>query len=167
MKWRKQMKINLNNFTIEELYEEINIQSNLLDLESGEEQGVRSAIATLSRISCHTERRDALYALCGYYMLETKTLKDKERFFSDLRRECHYELFIIILQDLSQYKNFYRQKNFVDDIAYVLPSIVDKMSEDEKDALELIVQNSVWGKKLKEKFTDKLRDREYDEDFLF
>ena len=156
------MTIDLNNFTIEELYEKMDIQSNLLDLESGDEQGVRSGIATLSGVSCRTKRRDALYALCGYYTLEAKTLEDKMYFVNALRNECHYELYTIILQDLSQYKDLFRQKLFTSHLASLAYSLVFRISEEERVALESIVQNSVWGKGLKKKFMDKMRAKKYD-----
>jgi len=153
------MQIDLNNFsTIEEIYEKMNIQSDLINLESDDNDTIQKAISSLANISFFTKRKDALYSLVGYYTLATKDLNDKEFFFLSLRRMCNYELFSIILQDISQYKNFYRKKYFVDEIALTLSSILCKIDEDKKNKLELVIENSVWGKKLKDKLIGKIKE---------
>ncbi len=152
------MQIDLNNFTIEEIYEKMNIQSYLTNLESGDNDTIQKTISTLASISFFTKRKDVLYSLVGYYVLETKDLNDKELFFMSLSRMCNYKLFSMILQDVSQYKNFYRKKYFVDEITSTLSSIANKINEDEKNKLELIIENSVWGKKLKDKLIGKFKE---------
>ena len=60
--------MNIENLTVEEICERINIQANLIDLQSKNKKKINSALTTLATITKLTKRRDALYALCGYYL---------------------------------------------------------------------------------------------------
>lgn len=149
---------------MEQLYEKIDIRAKLNDLESKDKDTLRSTIFTLSGISFYTKRRDALYVLCGYYQLEIQDLDDIEFFCDSLRNQCHYELYKMILKDLSLYKDFYRKKSFTNDVVSLLNAIINRLNNNEKDELQQIVENAVWGKKLKAKFIDKIREDERFED---
>lgn len=63
----------MKDLTVEEICRRINIQANLNDLQSKSIEKRNSAITTLVTITQLTKRRDALYALCGYYILEINT----------------------------------------------------------------------------------------------
>ena len=110
------MQVDINNLTLEEIYKKMSIQNISKYLESDDEDTVRQGLGTLAAMAYITKRKDALYLLVGYYILEIKDLNDKESFFISLGYMCNYELMCIVLQDISQYKDFYRKKLFVDSI---------------------------------------------------
>ncbi len=78
--------MNMEDFTAEEICRRINIQANLNDLQSKNKEKRNSALTTLATITQLTKRRDALYALCGYYILEIESIDDIELFFDVIRR---------------------------------------------------------------------------------
>ena len=155
---RINMQIDISTLTIEELYEKIEIQLRIKDLESNDKDRLRSGITTLAGVSYYTKRKDALYPLIGYYIIETNNLTDKESFFQMIHSNCNYQLYKIILKDVAQYSNFFRKSHFVHLLVTSMPSY--KMSEKEKNEIEEIIQNATWGKKLKLNFKDKLRQNE-------
>ena len=68
--------MNIKDLTVEEICRRINIQANLNDLQSKSMEKRNSALTTLVTITQLTKSRDALYALCGYYILEIKSIDD-------------------------------------------------------------------------------------------
>jgi len=80
--------MNIENYTVEEICERTNIQANLVDLQSKNRKKISSALTTLATITHLTKRKDALYALCGYYLLEIKNM-DEIEFFFDATRNLH------------------------------------------------------------------------------
>ncbi len=75
----------MEDLTVEEICRRINIQANLNDLQSKNQEKRNSALTTLATITQLTERKDALYALCGYYILEIESTDDIELFFDAIR----------------------------------------------------------------------------------
>ena len=90
----------IEDYTLEDICEKINIQSHLSDLQSGKKTQIKSALTTLSSIVSITKRKDALYALLGYYLLEINSTEEIEKFFDltkntnsiDLYRLPHEEI---------------------------------------------------------------------------
>ena len=60
----------IEDYTLEDLCEKTNIQSHLSNLQSRKKTQIKPALTTLSLIVSITKRKDALYALLGYYLLE-------------------------------------------------------------------------------------------------
>ncbi len=73
--------MNIEDLSVEEICRRVNIQTNLIDLQSRNKKKVRSAITSLAAIIKLTGRKDALYALYGYYILEVENIDDIEIFF--------------------------------------------------------------------------------------
>jgi hypothetical protein len=71
----------------------------------------------------------------------------------------------MVMQDFATNKNFYRKKVLVDRALYALG--FHSLGDKEKDELELIFQKSAWGKKMKEKFINKLRESDNLDDERF
>ena len=142
----------VEDLSIEEICQKANIQSNLADLQSRNRDRINSALSTLASITKNTNRRDALYALCGYYALEAKSIDEIEFFFRATRSSYSFELYKLILVDLSRNKNVYRQRTLIDDFLYTFSGVIINCSETEIDEVKAIIQNSVWGEKLKSKF---------------
>ncbi len=96
---------------------------------------------TLNSIINNTDRKDALYGLCGYYIIDVKTMDDKIFFLNALRFNNNYQLFEIILKDLSQFKNFFRQKDLVDNILSMLSSVIfNKLSKTEEEKFKHLLR---------------------------
>ena len=144
--------MNIEDLSVEEICRRVNIQTNLIDLQSRNKKKVRSAITSLAAIIKLTGRKDALYALCGYYILEVENIDDIEIFFDAVRNLESLELLKLILKDISEERNIFRRKLFIDDFLRKLSASV--INADEKDRVEIIllIDNSVWGEKLKRKF---------------
>lgn|GEM_PF-1405730 len=161
------MQFDISNMTIEELYEKIDIQARKNDLKSKDKKTLKSTIRTLSSAYYYIQREDALEALTQYYQQQMHNLDDIEFFFDAVGNQCNYALYKMILKDLSQNKNFYRKKHLVNKVLNQLSFIHDELSDDDKDELVNIIENSVWGKKLKDKFIDKIREDNEDEAFEY
>ncbi len=142
--------MNIENYTVEEICEKINIQANLIDLQS--KNKISSAITSLATIIKLADRKDALYALCGYYILEIENMDDIELFFNALRNVEPLELLKLILKDISGDKNVFRRRLFIDDFLRKLSTSVIKADEKDRNEIILLIENSVWGEKLKRKF---------------
>lgn len=142
----------MEDLSVEEICRRINIQANLNDLQSKNKEKRNSALTTLATITQLTKRRDALYALCGYYILEIVSIDDIELFFGTIRNLDSIELLKLILKDLARDKNIFRRRLFIEDFLRKLSA--STISADEKDKTEIkqLVENSVWGEKLKRKF---------------
>ena len=144
--------MNIENFTVEEICERINIQANLIDLQSKNKKKINSALNTLTTIINLTKRRDALYALCGYYLLEVEDIDGIEFFFDAIRNLNSIELLKLILKDISEDKNIYRRKLFIDNFLEKLAIALIKANAKDKNEIKLLIENSAWGEKLKKKF---------------
>ena len=142
--------MNIENYTVEEICEKINIQANLIDLQS--KNKISSAITSLATIIKLADRKYALYALCGYYILEIENMDDIELFFNALRNVEPLELLKLILKDISGDKNVFRRRLFIDDFLRKLSTSVIKADEKDRNEIILLIENSVWGEKLKRKF---------------
>ncbi len=151
----------IEDLSIEEIYQKANIQSNLIDLQSKNKDRINSALNTLASITKNTNRRDALYALYGYYAIEAKSMDEIEFFFRATMYSYSFELYKLILIDLSKNKNVYRQKKFIHDFLYTFSAIIINCNETEINEVKAIIQNSVWGEKLKNKFFIKIEIEEF------
>ena len=144
--------MNIENLTVEEICERINIQANLIDLQSKNKKKINSALTTLATITKLTKRRDALYALCGYCLLEIENIDEIEFFFDAIRGLDSIELLKLILKDISEDKNIFRRRLFIDDFLRKLSIAIIKANAKDKNEIKLLIENSVWGEKLKKKF---------------
>lgn len=142
----------MEDLTVEEICRRINIQANLIDLQSKNKKKINSALTTLATITQLTKRRDALYALCGYYFLEIEHIDEIEFFFDAIRGLDSIELLKLILKDISEVKNIFRRRVFIDDFLRKLSTAIIKADEKDKNEIKLLIENSVWGEKLKRKF---------------
>lgn len=142
----------MEDLTVEEICKKINIQANLIDLQSKNKKRINSALTTLATITNLTKRRDALYALCGYYLLEIENIDEIEFFFDAIRNLDSIELLKLILKDISQEKNIFRRRLFIDDFFRKLSIAITKANAKDKNELKELIENSVWGEKLKKKF---------------
>jgi hypothetical protein len=144
--------MNIEDFTAEEICRRINIQANLNDLQSKNIEKRNSAITTLATITQLTKRRDALYALCGYYILEIESIDDIELFFDAIRNLDFIELLKLILKDIAKDKNIFRRRLFIDTFLRKLSASIVTADEKDKNEIKELIENSAWGKKLKKKF---------------
>ncbi|MBW1727407.1 MAG: hypothetical protein JRF31_09130 [Deltaproteobacteria bacterium] len=142
----------MEDLTVEEICRRINIQTNLNELQSKNKKKRNSALTTLATITQLTKRRDALYALCGYYFLEIEHIDDIELFFDAIRNLDSIELLKLILKDISEDRNIFRRRVFIDDFLRKLSTSVIKADEKDRNEIILLIENSVWGEKLKRKF---------------
>ena len=150
------MQINLNDFTVEELYKKMSIENVLKKLESKDMSDSYDALKTLANIFKYTKQNNALYILCGYYILNVHT-KDELSFFITYTKDSNsYQLFKLILKDVSQEKDFYRRKDTVDNMLSMLSSIIyNKITKKEEENIISLIEDSQWGVKMKKKFLDK------------
>jgi hypothetical protein len=144
--------MNMEDFTAEEICRRINIQANLKDLQSKNKEKRNSALTTLATITQLTKRRDALYALCGYYILEIESIDDIELFFDEIRNLDFIELLKLILKDIAKDKNIFRRRLFIDTFLRKLSATIITADEKDKNEIKELIENSVWGEKLKKKF---------------
>lgn len=153
--------INIKNLSLEELYEQADIQSKVLDLQSKDEGKVKSALRILSSITRFTDRRDALYVLVGYYKLEIRTIDEIIDFFHVIRMALPIDLAMMILNDLIKLKDISRRRSFVDDFLRHLSMVLIDTSDDRQEEIRTLIENSVWGDKMKRKFIDNLFYEEF------
>jgi len=144
--------MNMEDLTVEEICRRINIQTNLNDLQLKNKKKRNSALTTLATITQLTKRRDALYALCGYYILEIESIDDIELFFDEIRNLASIELLKLILKDIAKDKNIFRRKLFIDTFLRKLSASIITADEKDRNEIILLIENSVWGEKLKRKF---------------
>lgn len=149
------------DLSIEELCKRVNIQSNILDLQSKDEGKVKSALDTLSLITKVTDRKDALYVLVGYYATEVRTINEIVNFFHGTRTAFSIDLSMMILNDLAKIKDISRQRTFVSDFLGHLGMLFRDSNDDRKNEIRTLIENSAWGDKLKRKFIDTLFYREF------
>ena len=141
----------MEDLTVEEICRRINIQANLNDLQSKNKEKRNSALTTLATITQLTKRRDALYALCGYYILEIESIDDIELFFDAIRNLDSIQLLKLILKDIAKEKYMFRRKLFIDTFLRKLSASIIETDEKNKSEIEQLIKNSVWGEKLKRK----------------
>ncbi len=153
--------MDIEELDIEEILKKTNIQNHLINLQSKNKNKIKSALTTLATITKLTKRKDALYALCGFYLLEIKCIDDIEFFLDATRNSYSIEIFKLILKDISKDKNIFRRKLFIDDIIRNLAAIIMNANTEEKAEIEFLIENSFWGEKLKDKFLCKLEPEEF------
>ncbi len=142
----------MEDLTVEEICRRINIQANLNDLQSKNQEKRNSALTTLATITQLTERKDALYALCGYYILEIESIDDVELFFDAIRNLDSIQLLKLILKDIAKEKYMFRRRLFIDTFLRKLSASIITADEKDKSEIEQLIKNSVWGEKLKRNF---------------
>ena len=142
----------IEDYTLEDLCEKTNIQSHLSNLQSGKKTQIKPALTTLSLIVSITKRKDALYALLGYYLLEINSTEEIENFFDLTKNANSIDLYRLILQDISKHKNIFRKKLFIDDFLSNLSGVTMHTKDEELNKIKDIIQKSEWGEKLKNKF---------------
>lgn len=148
----------IEDLSIEELCKRVNIQTNLLELQSEDEEKVRSALSTLSAVTRYTDRKDALYVLIGYYQTEIRTIDEIVNFFHGTRAAFSTDLSMMILKDLVRFKDLgSKQRIFVDDFLSHLGIVLAHSNGDRKNEIRTLIENSAWGdNKLKRKFLETL-----------
>lgn len=151
----------IEDLSIEELCKRVNIQSNILDLQSKDEGKVKSALNTLSSITRLTDRKDALYVLVGYYRTEIRTIDEIVNFFHSTEMAFSIDLSMMVLKDLSKFKDISRQRIFVHEFLRHLSSLFKDIDDDRRNEIRTLIENSAWGDKLKRKFIDTLVYREF------
>lgn len=142
----------MEDLTVEEICRRINIQANLNDLQSKNKKKINSAITTLATITQLTKRKDALYALCGYYILEIETIDDIELFFDAIRNLNSIQLLKLVLKDIAKEKNMFRRRLFINTFQRKLSASIITAGDKDKNEIKQLIKNSVWGEKLKRKF---------------
>lgn len=147
----------IEDFSIEELCKRVNIQTNLFDLQSEDEEKVKSALSTLSAVTRYTDRKDALYALIGYYQTEVRTIDEMMSFFHGTKAAFSTDLSMMILKDLAKLKDLgSKQRIFADDFLSHLGIVLARSNGDRKNEMRTLIENSAWGDKLKRKFLEAL-----------
>lgn len=153
--------INIKDLSLEKIYEQANIQSNILDLQSEDNEKVKSALRTLSSITSFTDRRDALYVLVGYYKLEIRTIDEIIDFFQGIRMASSIDLAMMILNDLIKLKDISRRRVFLDDFLRHLRMVLIDIDDDRQEDIRTLIENSAWGDKMKRKFLHNLFYEEF------
>jgi hypothetical protein len=149
--------MNIEDLSIEEICERTNIQSVLLHLQSNDKEKVRSALTTLATVTRLGRRRDSLYVLVGYYLLEINGLDEIESFFHATAPAYSPDLAYYILRDLARDKQASRRRLFMNDVAGHLKTITLDATQQWKERCADVVASSQWGEKQKVKFFDALK----------
>jgi hypothetical protein len=89
-----------------------------------------------------TKRKDALYALLGYYLLEINSTEEIEKFFDLTKNTNSIDLYRLILQDISKHKNIFRKKLFIDDFLRNLSGVTMHAKDEELNKIKEIIQKS-------------------------
>jgi hypothetical protein len=151
------------NMTAEEIWSKRQIEDLASSISLDKLEDLRSTINTLSAMVSIANRKDALYLLCGYYTTQLKELSDKSIFINYITNWNNYEFLEFVITDMSQYKNFYRQRDIVDNICKAL-YYRNKFSTEQENILKSIIKDAKWGVKLKKKFLDKFIDEDLEEE---
>jgi hypothetical protein len=158
--------LNLGKLSLTEISRLINIQSNLRDLGSKQKDKVEAALNSLSSLVSTAHRKDALYALVGYYKIEVNSADEIIAFFEGTRIANSTYLSLMILNDIVKFKEVARRTSFIRDCLPHFKNIIEEANEDTKEAIRNSIINAVWGDKLKRKFLEVLF-YEYNDDDLF
>lgn len=148
--------IRAEDLSIETICKRMNIQSNLLDLQSKDKEKVTSALKTLSMVTRHIDRKDALYALVGYYKSEVQTIDEIIDFFNATKMADSFDLATMVLKDLATFRDLGSRRLFTHDFLRHLDYFTGRIDDDRKSEIRTLIENSVWGEKLKRKFLDSL-----------
>jgi hypothetical protein len=62
------------------------------------------------------------------------------------------ELLKLILKDIAKDKNIFRRRLFIDTFLRKLSATIITADEKDKNEIKELIENSVWGEKLKKKF---------------
>ncbi len=155
-------RIKIEDLSIEELCRQVNIQSNLFDLQTKDKGKVKSALNTLCTITKHTDRKDALYVLVGYYKTEVRTIDEIIDFFYSTEMAFSVDLSMMVLSDLVKFKDLGSRRIFVHDLLSHLSLFRRHINDERKNEIRTLIQNSAWGDKTKRKFLDSLFYREFE-----
>lgn len=154
---RSRSRTKIESLTIEEICKRLNIQSNMLALQSRDKGQVKSALHTLSTITRLANRKDALYVLVGYYRTEIRTIDEIIDFFYCTEMAYSVDLAMMVLKDLVKFKDISKQRIFVTKFLRHLSMLFLRyLDEERKKEVRTLIENSVWGYKLKRKFLDNL-----------
>lgn len=152
-----QFRTKIGDLPIEEIFKRVNIQSNILDLQSKDKENVKSALNTLSSITRLTNRKDALYVLVGYYKLEARTIDEIISFFYSTEMAYSVDLAMMVLKDLVKSKDISKQRIFVNDfLRHLSVLFLSYLDDERKNEVRKLIEDSIWGYKLKRKFLDNL-----------
>jgi len=146
------LKMDIENISLEEICKKVNIQPNLIDLQSNNREKIKSALTSLAAFARLANRKDSLYALVGYYFLEVHTLEEIEFFFNATKSLDSPDLAYFILRDLTQKKDASKRRIFMNDLFKYIAWILRNTSSDKKDSFRQLVESAQWGEKLKWKF---------------
>ena len=147
----------IEDISIEEICRVQNIDKILSDLASDDWTKKDSAVRQLATNYSISKRKEIIYVLCGYYVVKIKGFAQIERFFDQLNFCYHIELFKLMLKDLAEIKDLYRNRCFIDSFISALHSAVYRIdNEDCIGELMNIIENSNWGQKLKDRFIKSL-----------
>jgi len=144
--------MNIKNMTIEEVLGKINIQGNLTDLLSKDMGTVKSALTTLASAAHLAKRKECLYALVGYYVLEVKSIDDIEMFYHATKHACSPELLYLILKDLAGMHHASKRRIFMNDLSRNMRVNLKDATPDQLDQIKDILNNASWGEKQKNNF---------------
>jgi hypothetical protein len=148
--------MNIQDMPVEKILAKINIQPNLIDLQSNSKEKVRSALEALAGVTLLTKRKDSLYALIGYYIMEVKTLEQIEFFFNATRSAYSPDLAYHMLKDLTHFKEASTRRIFMNAFLNYLSDIQISNSRFSIESFIQLIELSKWGEKQKQKFLDEL-----------
>jgi len=148
--------MNIENLSAEQICQGISILGNLIDLQSKDREKIRSALGTLAAITRLGCRKDSLYALAGYYVLEVHSLEEIEFFFNAIQPFAPADLGYMMLRDLSQKKEACRHKTLMDDLSKDIGRISRDASPGTREKFIELVESAEWGDKLKDKFLSRI-----------
>ena len=144
--------MDIEKLSLEEISQRINIQSNLIALQSTNREKVKSALTSLAAVTRLANRKDSLYALVGYYLLEVHTLEEIEVFFYATKSLGSTDLAYFILRDLVQKKDASKRRIFMNDLSKHIAWILRSAGSDTKEKFRTLFESGQWGEKLKWKF---------------
>jgi len=81
-----------------------------------------------------------------------KSIDDIELFFDAIRNLDSIELLKLILKDIAKNKNVFRRRLFIDTFLRKLSASIISADEKDENEIKQLIENSVWGDKLKKKF---------------
>lgn len=144
--------MNIENLTAEEICQGISIQPNLTELQSKDREKVKRTLGTLAAITKIGRRKDSLYALAGYYVLEVHTIEEIEFFFNAIRPLVSTELGYLILKDLTRKKEASRHRTLMGDFFNYVGQISRDAASGTRERMIELVDSAQWGGKMKDKF---------------
>ena len=83
--------------------------------------------------------------------IEIKSI-DAIEFFDAIKNLDSIELLKLILKDIAKDKNVFRRRLFLDTFLRKLSASIISADEKDENEIKQLIENSVWGDKLKKKF---------------